>query len=131
MNLTKPTHLKIILRKLGGRKFKLGDVGITVTKANPPTTAPPSQIIGQGDNNKRLKTPSTLRGRGVNNGLSYAETLRTTTKKEKGADKIPDFEVPRLEIMERKLQVLQNEWSDETFYASDEHAAMYSLYQPT
>lgn len=46
MNLTKPTHLKIILRKLGGRRFKLGDVGITVCKSNPPTTAPPSQIIG-------------------------------------------------------------------------------------
>jgi len=69
--------------------------------------------------------------RSHNNGVSYADTLRMTTKKEKGADKIPDFEVPRIETMERKLQVLNNEWNDETFYCSDEYAAMYSFYQPT
>lgn len=73
-----------------------------------------------------MKTASSLRA--CNGGISYADTLRTTTKKEKGADKIPDFEDPKLMTMERKLQVLQNEWSDETYYCSDEHAAMYSFY---
>lgn len=100
MNLTKPTHLKIILRKLGGRKVKLGDVGITVVKANPPTTAPPSNIIGAGKQTGMKMASSLSR---CNNGLSYGETLRTTMKKEKGADKIPEFETPRLDMMERKL----------------------------
>jgi hypothetical protein len=48
-----------------------------------------------------MKMASTLRH--ANGGLSYADTLRTTTKKEKGADKIPEFETPRLLTMERKL----------------------------
>jgi hypothetical protein len=42
-----------------------------------------------------MKTASSLKS--ANGGYSYADTLRTTTKKEKGADKIPDFEVPRIE----------------------------------
>lgn len=33
--------------------------------------------------------------------------------------------------MERKLQILPNEWYQETFYGSDEHAALYAFYQPT
>lgn len=39
LNITKPTHLKIILKKKGGRRIKL-PIGLTVTKANSPTTPP-------------------------------------------------------------------------------------------
>jgi len=101
MNLTKPTHLKIILRKKGGKKFRIGNVGITVTKAHPPTTAPPSEIVGRGKKEKGMKLASSMAIQ--NGGMSYVDTLKTTTKKEKGADKIPEFETPQLNMMERKL----------------------------
>lgn len=63
--------------------------------------------------------------------MSYADTLKTTTKKEKGADKIPEFETPQLNQMERKLQILPSEWYQETWFQGDEHAALYAFYQPT
>jgi calpain len=129
MNLTKPTHLKIILRKKGGKKFRIGNVGITVTKAHPPTTAPPSEIVGRGKKEKGMKLASSLAIQ--NAGMSYADTLKTTTKKEKGADKIPEFETPMLNQMERKLQILPNEWYQETYFQGDEYAALYAFYQPT
>ena len=44
MNITKPTHLKIILKKRGGKRMKV-PLGIVVTKANSPTTPPATQII--------------------------------------------------------------------------------------
>ena len=33
--------------------------------------------------------------------------------------------------LERKLQILPNEWYEETSYKSDDVAALYSFYQPT
>lgn len=55
-----------------------------------------------------------------------------STKKEKGNDKIPDFEPPTLgDHLERKLQILPNEWQQETRYISDDVAALYAFYQPT
>ena len=66
------------------------------------------------------------------NGTSYAATLRSTVKKEKGGDNIPEFEPPRLaDSLERKLQILPNEWYEETTYKSDDVAAHYAFYQPT
>lgn len=56
----------------------------------------------------------------------------SSTKKEKGNDKIPDFEPPCLdEHLERKLQILPNEWYQETRYISDDVSALYAFYQPT
>ena len=50
-------------------------------------------------------------------------------KKEQGADNIPDFEPPALDDqLERKLQILPNEWYEETAYKSDDVAAHYSFY---
>ena len=37
LNLRKPSHLKIILRKKKGRRVAGNHIGLTVTKANPPT----------------------------------------------------------------------------------------------
>ena len=37
LNITKPSHLKIILRKKRGRRMNGNPIGLTVTKANPPT----------------------------------------------------------------------------------------------
>ena len=45
LNITKPTHLKIILKKKGGKKLKGVSIGLTVTKAFSPTTPPATQII--------------------------------------------------------------------------------------
>jgi hypothetical protein len=61
---------------------------------------------------------------------SYAKTLALIGKKEKG-DKIPEFEPPQLENLERKLQILPKEWYEETYYKSDDVAALYSYYVPT
>ena len=45
------------------------------------------------------------------NGMSYAQTLKSTAKREKGGDNSPEFEPPRLaEHLERKLQILPGEW---------------------
>ena len=60
----------------------------------------------------------------------YALTLKNNTTKDKG-DNIPKFEPPKLENLERKLQLLLGEWYEETYYKSDDVAALYSFYQPT
>lgn len=55
-----------------------------------------------------------------------------TTKQEKGGEKIPEFEPPKLaDQLERKLQILPNEWHQETSYQQDDVAALYAFYQPT
>lgn len=59
-------------------------------------------------------------------------SLRHTVKKEKGGENIPEFEPPCLDNqLERKLQILPNEWFKETTYKSDDVAALYQFYQPT
>lgn len=65
------------------------------------------------------------------NGMTYAESLRTNVKQDRGAEKIPEFEPPRLMNLERKLQILDGEWYTESSYQSDEVAAIYAFYQPT
>jgi hypothetical protein len=45
LNITKPTHLKIILKKKGGRRLRGVPIGLVVTKAFSPTTPPATQII--------------------------------------------------------------------------------------
>jgi hypothetical protein len=45
LNLTKPTHLKIILKKKGGRRIRGVPIGLCVTKAFPPTNPPAAKII--------------------------------------------------------------------------------------
>ena len=74
-------------------------IGLTVTKANPPTQPPAAQISGKGKDRGKVTLPSSL----PMQGMSYAQTLRQTAKKEKG-DNIPEFEPPRLaDQLERKL----------------------------
>ena len=67
------------------------------------------------------------------NGRSYAETLKYMNfKKEKGSDAIPEFELPRLaENLERKLQILDDEWAISTTFSSDDSAALYCFFKPT
>jgi hypothetical protein len=60
----------------------------------------------------------------------YALTLKNNNSKEKG-ENIPQFEPPKLEKLERKLQLLPGEWYEESFYRSDDVAALYAYYQPT
>jgi len=126
MNITKPTHIKVILRKKGNRRIK-DPIGFTVTKANAPTTPPESTIIGKGKKGITMPTSMTI------NGQTYAASLSTMNfKKEKGSDNIPEFELPRLNAtLERKLQILEKEWYEETSYTSDEAAAKYFFFKPT
>ena len=93
MELTKPSHLKFILNKKGGRRFKGIPIGLTVTKSQPPTQPPQAEIIGKGKDRAGVTLPSSL----PSNGMTYAQTLKSTVKKEKGGENIPDFEPPTLE----------------------------------
>ena len=122
LNITKPTHLKFILRKKGGKRLKGIPIGLTVTKSQPPTMPPAAEIIGKGKDRGGITLPSSL----PSNGMTYAQTLKNTAKKEKGGENIPEFEPPTLDNqIERKLQILPNEWFKETTYKSDDVAALY------
>ena len=96
-----------------------------VTKAHSPTTPPTTQIItGKSGSGSKMISSMPV------NGRTYAESLRHNVKQEKG-ENIPEFEPPRLMNLERKLQILNGEWYEESFYRSDDVAAIYSFYQPT
>lgn len=71
LNITRPTHLKIILKKKAGKKTKGLPIGIVVTKAFSPTTPPATQII-TGKSGGGVKMISSIN----RNGQTYAETLR-------------------------------------------------------
>jgi hypothetical protein len=58
-------------------------------------------MVGKGKKERGMKLASSLAYQ--NGGITYADTLHTTSKKEKGTDKIPEFETPRITTMERKL----------------------------
>jgi len=95
---------------------------LTVTKSQPPTMPPAAEIIGKGKDRGGITLPSSL----PSNGMTYAQTLKYTAKKEKGGENIPEFEPPTLDNqIERKLQILPNEWFKETTYKSDDVAALY------
>ena len=61
----------------------------------------------------------------------YAQTLKRISGGGDKADKIPEFEPPKLENLERKLKLLPGEWFEESYYWSDDVAALYAFYQPT
>lgn len=65
------------------------------------------------------------------NGITYAETLSHHSKQEKKGEKIPEFLPPQLTNLERKLQIQEGEWYEESMFKNDEVAALYSFYQPT
>lgn len=129
LNVVKPTHLKIILRKKLPKKSTKFMCGVTITKAYPPTQPPPSNIIGKGKDKGALTVPSSL----IANGISYAQTLRELAQKTKvGEDKIPEFEPPNLRgPLERKLQIFPKEYGEESSYLTSESAALYCFLQPT
>lgn len=66
MNITRPTHLKIILKKRGGKKLKAA-IGLVVTKALSPITPPATQIIS----GKQMMGKKTLSSCPVD-GTTYA-----------------------------------------------------------
>jgi hypothetical protein len=122
--VTKPTHLKLILKKKGGRRVKGVPIGITVTKALPPTSPPCAQIIKPGKDKTGGKLASS-----IGKTADYAATL-SLAKNVKG-ENIPEFEPPKLTSLERKLQLLPGEWYRESYYGNDDVAALYDYYQPT
>jgi hypothetical protein len=61
--VTKPTHLKIILKKKGGRKIRGFPIGLTVTKAFPPTNPPAAKIIKPGKDKANGRTMASSIGK--------------------------------------------------------------------
>ena len=78
-----------------GKRIKF-PIGITVTKAFPPTNPPAAKLIKPGKE-KGGKTMASSIGKTSN----YAKSL-AQSKKEKG-ENIPEFEPPKLANLERKL----------------------------
>jgi hypothetical protein len=129
LNITKPTHLKIILKKKGGRRVRGVPIGLSVTKAFPPTNPPAAKIIRPG---KDKGTGGRMMASSIGKTAIYAQSLKMMANQGGDkADKIPDFEPPKLENLERKLKLLPGEWYEETYYCSDDVAALYAFYQPT
>ena len=60
LNITKPTHLKIILKKKGGKRVKI-PIGLTVAKALPPTNPPAAKIIKPGKEKGKKTMASSIR----------------------------------------------------------------------
>lgn len=59
---------------------------------------------------------------------TYAQTLKKISGGGDKTDKIPEFEAPKLENLERKLKLLPGEWYEESYYWSDDVAALYAFY---
>lgn len=104
-------------------------IGITVTKAHPPTDPPAAKIIKPGKDKNSGGGAGTMAS-SLGKTANYAKSLAQVGKKERG-DNIPEFEPPKLDNLERKLQILPGEWYEESFYKSDDVAAIYAFYQPT
>ena len=79
LNITKPTHLKLILKKKGGRRVKGVPIGLTVVKAFGPTNPPAAKIIKPGK-----ETGATKMASSIGKTAAYAETLKATNRQEKG-----------------------------------------------
>lgn len=73
LNLKKPTHLKIILRKKGGKKIKGINIGVCVTKALPPTAAPASKIKKDGADISQTKH---MNASGSKTGATFKKKVR-------------------------------------------------------
>lgn len=131
LNLKKPTHLKVILRKKGGKKIKGVTVGLCVTKAFPPTTRPAAKIKKDGQEIKSTKgaaTTMTKAGKSSKKGFKAAAITYKSNIKE---DNFPEIVPPELGKLERKLQILPNEWYIESQYKNEDVAAIYSFWKPT
>ena len=134
LNLTKPTHLKIILRKKGGKKIKGINIGLCVTKALPPTAAPASKI--KKDGAEISQTKHGMQTSSSKGGKMMKKTFKTTsvvTRRNYKEDNFPEIVPPDLNEteLERKLQILPNEWFIESQYKSEDVAAIYSYWKPT
>lgn len=96
-----------------------------MTKAFPPTNPPAAKII------KPDKTGGKTLASSIGKTADYAKLLSQSKKNAIGNEKIPEFEPPKLTNLERKLQILQGEWYEQSMYCSDDVAALYAYYQPT
>jgi len=67
LNITKPTHLKITLKKRVAKRTKNKFCGITLTKAYAPTMPPATNEVGKNNQQGTVKIPSSL----PLNGMTY------------------------------------------------------------
>jgi hypothetical protein len=134
LNLKKPTHLKIILRKKGGKKIKGVNIGLCVTKAFPPTTKPASKIKKDGVELSPAKGGATRLKASTRMTKSTKKGFKTTTvvaRRNYKEDNFPEIVPPELENLERKLQILPNEWYIESQFKGEDVAAIYAYWKPT
>jgi hypothetical protein len=129
--LKKPTHLKIILRKKG--KIKGINIGLCITKALPPTAPPASQIRKEGVD-PSMQAETMMDPKMGKTGKSIKRSYKTTSmipKKTAKEDNFPEIIPPTLENLERKLQILPNEWFKESMYKSEYVSCIYAYWKPT
>ena len=102
LNLIKPTHVKIILKKTGkNKKNKAIPVGLVIAKA----------ILGT---KGLIKPPNSKNFKGAKNTLNNQQNVG---------------EVPPLSKIDRKLRLLHNEWFKETSYQHEDIGAFYTFWQ--
>ena len=76
------------MKKKGGKRLKGVSIGLIITKAHSPTTPPATQIVtGKGGQGQKMLSSIPM------NGMTYAESLRTSVKQERG-ENIPEFLPP-------------------------------------
>jgi len=106
-----------------------------VTKAFPPTSRPASKIKKDGVELTSAKGAATrLQYTGAKMGKSTKKGFKTTTvvaKRNFKEDNFPEIVPPVLENLERKLQILPNEWYIESQFKGEDVAAIYSFWKPT
>jgi len=106
-------------------------IGLCVTKALPPTAPPASKIKKDGQEIKSSKaTKSNLTKTGKSSKKGFKSTA-ITYKRNIKEDNFPEIVPPELENLERKLQILPNEWYIESQYKSEDVAAIYAFWKPT
>lgn len=105
-----------------------------MTKALPPTSKPASKIKKDGVELSPAKGGATRINRATRLNNASKKGFKTTSavaKRNLKEDNFPEIVPPELENLERKLQILPNEWYIESQFKSEDVAAIYAFWKPT
>jgi hypothetical protein len=115
-------------------KIKGVTIGLCVTKAYPPTTRPAAKIKKDGQEIKSSKGAAATNANMTKTGKSSKKGFKAaaiTYKRNIKEDNFPEIVPPELGKLERKLQILPNEWYIESQYKNEDVAAIYEFWKPT